>query len=237
VRTHLAAALAAFVLLAACDADANDALSGYLTADNYFFAYISTRPSTLGTLIGSGTNWGSTYALTPTTLTPGTTYYLNIEAINGDSGNYSAGGVLGDFQLTGGAYFSNGTQQLLTGASGWVGDYNDSNNGIAQQPWVAPTGAVASEGANGIAPWGTFGAIASAADWIWPTDSQSSDGTPTPGNQCAACAVDFQTEIFTSPVPEPCTLAVMLTGVAALGGVRRIKAFKTRSAANATNLA
>ena len=76
MRSHLAVAAAAFVLLAAGDADANDVLSDYLTADNYFFAYISTSPSTLGTLIASGSNWGSTYALTPTTLTPGTTYYL-----------------------------------------------------------------------------------------------------------------------------------------------------------------
>ena len=32
-------------------------LSGSLTVDNFFFAYVSTSDSTLGTLVASGADW------------------------------------------------------------------------------------------------------------------------------------------------------------------------------------
>src|SRR3569623_2801322 len=83
--------------LATTDAGATSVLSGSFTADNYIYVFLSTSASDRGTLIGSGNNWQSTFYVNPTALNAGTTYYLNVEAINGDSGSYSAGGFIGDF--------------------------------------------------------------------------------------------------------------------------------------------
>lgn len=195
-------------------------LSGSFTADNYIYVYLSTSANSRGTLIGSGNNWASTFYATPASLTPGTTYYLNVEAINGDSPGYSAGGFIGDFSLTGGATFANGQSELLTSSMNWLAGYNDSNSSATAQPWVQPTGTALNEGANGSGPWGTVGGISNAAQWIWASDSLSSNGgNSTPGNQCAACTVDFQSS-FTVPggtaVPEPGSVTLFLTGLAAL---------------------
>src|ERR1700744_6143507 len=88
---------------AAAGARATPVLSGNFTADNDIFVYLSTSANDRGTLIGSGNNWASTFYATPASLIPGTTYYINVEAINGDGGSYSAGGFIGDFSLSGGA--------------------------------------------------------------------------------------------------------------------------------------
>jgi hypothetical protein len=73
-------------------------LSGDLTADNAFFAYISTSPSSLGTPLTSGipANWVTAYNFTSNPLA-NQTYYLNIEAINAGG----PGGFIGSFTLTG----------------------------------------------------------------------------------------------------------------------------------------
>jgi hypothetical protein len=202
-------------------AQATQVLSGSFTADNYIYVYLSTSASQLGTLIGSGGSWSSTFYVTPTSLNAGTTYYLNVEAINGDSGSYSAGGFIGDFSLSGGAIFSNGSSELLTSGSGWLGGYNDSNNSFAQQPWVQPTGSVLVEGANGVGPWGTVSGVSAAADWIWSADLRSDNGSTAPGNQCASCTVDFQTSFSTAAaVPEPASALLFAGGVAGLAALR-----------------
>ncbi len=209
--------------LAAAGAHATAVLSGSFTADNYVFVYLSTSASQRGTLIGSGTNWGSTFYVTPASLTAGTTYYLNVEAINGDSGGYSAGGFIGDFTLSGGATFSTGQTELLTSTAGWLGGYNNSNSNDTAQSWVQPTGSVLAEGANGTSPWGTVSGVSSTAQWIWAADALSDNGSSAPGNQCAACTVDFQSS-FTVPgaaVPEPGSFALLGASLAGFALARR----------------
>lgn len=222
-------ALLAAAALAACAsaAMANPVLSGDISFDNYGFAYLSTSPDTLGTEIGSAAGWSPGTAITPQTLVPGTTYYLNIEAINGDTGSYSDGGFLGAFSLTSGATFGNGTQTALTGGSGWSASYNDSNNTDVVQAWVAPTGTVTIEGSNGISPWNSISGISGSADWVWATNA--SDGSP-PGDQCAGCTVDFQIQINVPAVPEPSGVTLLLLGGAALGWLRKRRPASPRPA-------
>jgi hypothetical protein len=199
-------------------AQAGAVLTGSFGADNFGFFYLSTSANTLGTLIASTNTWNPATAVNVGNLLAGATYYLNFEVINGDPGSqYSTGGFLGSFSLSGGT-FANGTTSLLTGTAGWLGIYNDSNYGDTAQPWIAPAIAVISEGPNGIGPWGTIGGISTSANWIWGADSQSEYPYSTAsGAQCGACTVDFQAS-FTTAIPEPAGWTVMLAGLAALAG-------------------
>src|ERR1700761_2659320 len=215
-----ALAIAAFALglFGPGAAHATAILTGNFAADNYAFVYLSTSADSRGTLIGQSSGWNPATALSPTNLADGT-YYLNVEVINADSGLYSQGGFLGDFSLSGNATFSTGGTRLLTGASGWLASYNNSNFSYTQQAWVTPTGTAMSEGANGISPWGTISGISGSANWIWASDLQSGLALGTPGTQCAACTIDFQTQL--TVVSEPASLSVMLIGLTGLAALRR----------------
>ncbi|MFZ0706449.1 MAG: PEP-CTERM sorting domain-containing protein [Candidatus Korobacteraceae bacterium] len=184
-------------------------LSGNMTADNAFFAYISTDDSVLGTLIASGNDWGTTFSFSGAALTPGVTNYLHVEAINYGLEN----GLIGDFHLSdSGFYFGNSTQTLLTGMANWFGGYNDDNSQVVPQPWVPVSGGVADLGINGVGPWGFRNGIDPNAHWIWPSDNQSSG--------CQYCTVDFSTPIY-SNVPEPGTFGLIASGVLGLAGMIR----------------
>lgn len=212
-------AMLALASLSLCPPAMADDISGDLTADNAFYAYISTNPSVLGNLVASGNSWPTTFSFSGT-LTSGVINYVQIEAIN-----YGLwGGLLGQFSLSGtGFVFSNGSQTLLTETTDWVGTYNDSNSDPnSPQPWVTPTGSVLSEGPNGVGPWGTLSGISTSADWTWPTNAWTD---PSFG-ACQYCTVDFMTTITpttTSPTPEPGTLILFSSGIVALVRARRRK--------------
>jgi hypothetical protein len=192
-------------------------ITGALTADNAFFAYLSTSNTSLGTLIAQGNDWPSTFNFTDIALTPGQTYYLQIEAIN-----YGGpGAIIGQFTLSdSGFQFANGTSTLLTDTTDWLAIYNDANSDPnTAQPWVTPTGGVISEGTNGVGPWGTKSGISASADWI--------DAANNGLSICQNCTVDFSTTITSasSGVPEPGTLTLLLgaLSIASFLAIRRLK--------------
>ena len=154
--------------------------------------------------MSSGSSWPTTYTFTNSSLPRGgATNYLNIVGIN--SGG--AGGVLGQFTLSNAGFqFSNGTQQMLTNtATGeWAGGYINNNSADAPNTWTwaTPSGAVVSYGGNGVSPWGAIPGINSAAQWIWPGDSNSD-----PGGAPCVCTVALSIPLY--PAGTNVTLTVV----------------------------
>lgn len=140
----------------------NGVLSGKMTADNEFVAYISTSASSLGTQIGSGTDWAVTYTLNNSILSIGQDYYLHVKAT--DVGSIE--GLLGTLNVTGSFVFANGQQTMNTNPSYWTA-YN-TFGGSAITPVAL--------GSNGMSPWGTRSGIASNAQWIWRDPRNTSGG-------------------------------------------------------------
>jgi hypothetical protein len=209
-KMKLNAILSSLAILAATSAVAQSTtLTGEMTADNAFFAYLGTSPSTLGLLVASGNNWPGSFVLTPTGLAPGVTNYLNIEAINyGGPGGFSAVLNLSDA----GFQFASGSQTLTTDPSNlayWLGGYNSSNSAVAPQPWVQPAGGVLQDLSY------SWGNITGTPNWIWPSDPSSSSNQ---FNTCGYCTVDFSVAITSvGGVPEPSTWAMLLLGFAGIG--------------------
>src|SRR5436190_18495998 len=164
-------------------------LTGTMTVDNSFTAYLSTNDLVLGTVIGSGTNWQAPQSVNGT-LSSGTNY---LHIIATDSGGPRM--FIGEFHLSDAGFsFSNGTQDLLSNTTNWV----VSNTGFGVG-YVTPT----DEGADGTAPnWGNTPGVNDSAHFIW-------------GN-LATSVVYFSTTItdngvVTPPsgVPEPGTLMLL----------------------------
>ena len=194
VRPIIAVAFA--VAIAASQAQATT-LSGNLTVDNLFSAYISTNDATPGTLIGSGADWGTTYSLTAATLTPGVTNYLQIVGIS----YFPPAAFIGSFNLSDANFqFANGTQTLLTDTTNWRSNPSGGS-------WFAPNGTPVSLGLNGISPWGSHPTINASAAWIW------SDTSDTYG----ATAYFSTTITPTSATPLPSTWLMLLSGFVGLG--------------------
>jgi hypothetical protein len=210
VKMKLNAILSSLAILVATTAVAQaTTLTGNMTSDNAFFAYLGTSPSTLGTLVASGNDWTASFVLPPTGLAPGATNYLNIEAINyGGPGGFSAVLNLSDT----GFQFANGSQTLTTDPSNlasWLGGYNSSNSAVTPQTWIQPTGFVLQDLSY------SWGNRAGTPNWIWPSDPSSSSDQ---FNTCGFCTVDFSVAITSvGGVPEPSTWAMLLLGFAGVG--------------------
>jgi hypothetical protein len=178
-----------------------------LTADNEFKVYLSTDDSVLGTPIGAGNDWQTTYSFSQA-LGSASTYFIHIIGtnwtdVNGfpqfprfDSGNPNA--LIGTFNIMGGEFvFGNGTSSISTDTTYWKAVAADDNTS-----WTTPTLAPQSFGPNGTAPWGTRPGISSSAEFIWSS----------PDNRLYS---DFSLQI--SAVPEASTWAMMILGFLGLG--------------------
>ena len=212
----VAAAVAAIFQVASTATYAAAVLTGNLTADNQFAVYISSSDATLGTPIGEGDNWQSTYSLAPTDLTAGT-YYLHIVGYNfgGPSTGFAGGNpdaLIGQFTLSGNYVFANGSTTLLTDTTNWRA--TDAAYNLAQPPsWIAPAGTPIDYGANASsniwfnASGSARPGIASNAEWIWSLPDQTGEA--------------FFSTTISSAVPEPSTWALMLVGFLSLGLINR----------------
>ena len=172
-------------------------LTGTLTVDNDFTAYLSTSDSVLGTQIASGNNWGSPQSFS-VSLTPGTTYFLHVVGFNEGGPDM----FIGSFGLSDSNFsFSNGTQSLDTNTTDWKGNLTGFGNATSTPLDYGPSG---------TSPWGNFTGINSTAHFIWM------DGTN---------AVDvnnfFTTKITANAVPEPGSMAALAFGGLGLLARRR----------------
>ncbi len=216
----LTAAAAATALLAGTAAQASTTLSGAITADNEYNAYLSTSDSARGTLVASGAVWWVAQTFTAE-LDPGQTYYLHVVANNWYGPGNMAGGnpdaLLGSFTLSDTSHvFANGTQTLGTDAADWRADPNSVVQNLGGPvSWTAPSDAPVDLGANGTAIWG--GAIGGAvpgiptsAHWIWSQQDPSGEAF-------------FSTTISAvgGAVPEPAAWGLMIVGFGLTGAAMR----------------
>lgn len=173
-------------------------LTTHLTVDNTFSLYLSPTDSALGTLVGTGNDWGTTYTFSAA-LTPGVSEFIHVVGV--DLGPPAA--YIGDFSVDTTAFsFLNGGQSLNTGTAFWGSNATGFGN-----PYSTPV----DEGANGVGPWGLHPAISASAHWIW--DAGGAGGTAY-----------FSTQLVAAPAaaPEPGTLVLLGLG-AALCGLRKLR--------------
>ncbi len=185
-----------------------DTLSGNLTADNVFYAYLSTSATSQGTLFAQGSSWQNSVSFS-IPLVAGTTYYLQVEGINTGSYNASTnpGSILGSFSLTGNFQFSNSAQNLLTDTTDWT--YATTGFGAAAN---MPEAYGANNQSSTI--WyevnhGPISGISGNAEWIWYNGDVGYLATP----------LYFETVI--TPTPEPGSFFLLGCGLLIAVGMWR----------------
>jgi hypothetical protein len=153
----------------------------HMTVDDAFELYLSTDDSQLGTFIGSGNTWTTTYTFT---LTPSTTNYIHV--VGHDVYRVIAG-FIGDFSLDDSNYqFVNGSQSLVTNSADWVVSATGFGSGYTSPDAYA---------SNGDGPWGFRNGISADAKWIWTNDGMDL----------------YTARYFSTPViniPEPITIII-----------------------------
>lgn len=153
------ALLAAGFAAVAADANATT-LSGTLSVDNLFTAYISTDDAVLGTTIATGADWTKAVSFGGVGLTPGLTHYLHVVGTNaGDVQMFIGKFTLSDTNFQ----FSNGGQTLLTDTLNWKADPFNKPGGP-----LPPAGTPLSFGFNSVCctAWGGFDGL-NGAQFIW----------------------------------------------------------------------
>lgn len=172
-------------------------LSMSATADDAFVAYVSTSANSVGGSFLSGNSWGSTFSGT-TTLTPGVTNYLHVDAFDvaGAPSMFIAQLGLSDASF----WFDNNSQSALTGDAGWTASTVSFGG--------TPIG-IDILGPNGSSPWGSRAGIDANADFVWTQGAVSDHRF-------------FTLKINTSSVPEPASILSIGLGLAVL--IRRRKA-------------
>jgi hypothetical protein len=177
----------AAVLVSAASVANATTLDLTITTDNAFSVYLSTSPTALGTLIGSGPAAGNDWQTPVTlsaTLAPNETYFIEIIGTNWNtttgypqygpgtspSGN-NPNALLGSFSLVGGGYVfsSNLSTTLLTNTATFSG-VGASNNTSWTDPIGSPTQSYGTNGGNNIwtsAHGGPIAGISTSAQWIW----------------------------------------------------------------------
>jgi hypothetical protein len=219
MREYVAATAVSVVLGFGCLGSAGAAtLELNLTGDNQFAVYVSSSDGVLGTLVGSGYHWETTYSFSYPLEGPGP-QYIHVIAVNWTSDNglwrspgtlngtgNNPDGFIGSFSISGSGYkFANGSTTLWTGTTDWRASPAGSTPYSTIPAWTGATGTPQSYGLNGVGPWGTRPSIASGAEWIW---SNSDNGN----------YAEFSTTIFDPiAVPEASTWGMLLIGFAALG--------------------
>jgi hypothetical protein len=205
---------AVLCLLVVASAVSATTLSGALTVDNGFNLYLSTSPNQIGTWINTGDNWQTAYPFSGPALTPGTTYYLQVDATNradGSGSTYQWGAFLGNFTLSDSLFqFANGGQSLNTNTTDWTYAYTGFDAATLQPAGYA---------LNGGGIWGSnmghpVSGIDTNAQWIW--DANAYNYGPE---------LYFEAEITPvgSPVPEPTPLILLGVALVALGLIERLK--------------
>jgi hypothetical protein len=214
----LSAAAGAAALLVGYGAQAAvPMLSGAITADNEYAAFLSTSDATLGTFLTSGANWESAQTFTAD-LTPGQTYYLHVIANNwygpSDMGGGNPDALLGSFSVTGPFTFANGLQTLDTDTTDWRADpgavVQDLGGPLS---WTAPSSTPWNWGDNGTSIWESvagapIGGVTTSAQWIWSQTDPAGEAF-------------FSTTISSGAVPEPAAWGLMIVGFGLTGAAIR----------------
>ncbi len=127
--------------------------SANMAVDNLYSIYVTTDDNSEGTQFGSGNNW--TLAQNHTTsLTPGVINYIHVKADDVGGPEF----FLGDFSLTGGFKFANGTQSAKSNATDWK---------VSSGGWSGYGTPLELSAGNSHGIWGSIGGISSGAKYIW----------------------------------------------------------------------